>query len=211
MLHSYRSVPAVSCRPDLQVYIRRWSQKPVPRALTLSPVKARQAHWILLMYKLHMLFQPQPLACYFMHDMILLLRDKLLWPPNLRTLSQLIFILLDIFVTNDLRKGVSFQKKMFSKWVWWRVVTLITFERDDQGLPGLGEGLRWWLSWVRCEHEGSSLSPKDRFVITPYLYSYQVQSLKTVWAVAWSNFHGPNPRIMTAGEHREDKEGGCFV
>jgi hypothetical protein len=48
-----------------------------------------------------------------MHDMILLLRDKLLWPPSLRTLPQLIFILLDIFVTNDLRKGVSFQNKMF--------------------------------------------------------------------------------------------------
>jgi hypothetical protein len=25
------------------------------------------------------------------------------------------------------------------------------------------------------------------------------------------NLHGPNPRIMTAGEHREDKEGKCFV
>jgi hypothetical protein len=50
-----------------------------------------------------------------MHDMILLLRDKLLWTPNLRTLPQLIFILLDIFVTNDLRKGVSFQKKLFFK------------------------------------------------------------------------------------------------
>jgi hypothetical protein len=33
MLHSYRSVHAVSWRPDLQVYARRWSQKPVPRAL----------------------------------------------------------------------------------------------------------------------------------------------------------------------------------
>jgi hypothetical protein len=48
-----------------------------------------------------------------MHDMILLLRDKLLWPPTLRTLPQLIFILLDIFVTNDLRKGVSFKKNVF--------------------------------------------------------------------------------------------------
>jgi hypothetical protein len=67
------------------------------------------------MHKLPMLFQPQPSAYYFMHDMILLLRDKLLWPPNLRTLSQSIFILLDIFFTNDLRKGVSFQKKMFFK------------------------------------------------------------------------------------------------
>jgi hypothetical protein len=25
------------------------------------------------------------------------------------------------------------------------------------------------------------------------------------------NLHGLNPRIMTAGEHREDKEGECFV
>ena len=25
------------------------------------------------------------------------------------------------------------------------------------------------------------------------------------------NLHRPNPRIMTAGEHREDKEGECFV
>jgi hypothetical protein len=33
MLHSYRSVCAFSWRPDLQVYARQWSQKPVPRAL----------------------------------------------------------------------------------------------------------------------------------------------------------------------------------
>jgi hypothetical protein len=25
------------------------------------------------------------------------------------------------------------------------------------------------------------------------------------------NLYGPNPRVMTAGEHREDKEGECFV
>jgi hypothetical protein len=25
------------------------------------------------------------------------------------------------------------------------------------------------------------------------------------------NLHGPNPRIMTTGEHKEDKEGECFV
>jgi hypothetical protein len=40
MLHSYWSIHAVSWRPVLQVYARRWSQKPVPRALTLSSVKA---------------------------------------------------------------------------------------------------------------------------------------------------------------------------
>jgi hypothetical protein len=43
--------------------------------------------------------------------MILLLKDMLIWPPSLRNLSQFIFILLDIFVTNDLRKGVSFSKE----------------------------------------------------------------------------------------------------
>jgi hypothetical protein len=37
----------------------------------LPPVKQRQAHWIPLMHKLPMIFQPQPSACYFMHDMIL--------------------------------------------------------------------------------------------------------------------------------------------
>jgi hypothetical protein len=71
MLHSYRSVHAVSWRPDLQVYARRWSQKPVQRALPLSLDKQRQAHWIPLMHKLPMIFQPQPPVCYFMHDMIL--------------------------------------------------------------------------------------------------------------------------------------------
>jgi hypothetical protein len=33
----------------------------------------------------------------------------------IQPLPQLIFIFLDIFITNDLRKGVSFQKKMFFK------------------------------------------------------------------------------------------------
>jgi hypothetical protein len=40
----------------------------------LSPLsldKQQQAHWIPLMHKLSMLFQPQPSAYYFMHDMIL--------------------------------------------------------------------------------------------------------------------------------------------
>jgi hypothetical protein len=79
----------------------------------LSPfrrLKQRQAHWIPLMHKLPMLFQPQPSACYFMHDMIL--RQVIM---ATQPLPQLIFILLDIFVTNDLRKSASFQNKMFFK------------------------------------------------------------------------------------------------
>jgi hypothetical protein len=46
-----------------------------------------------------------------MHYMILLPGDLLICPLSLRTLSPFIFILLDIFITNDLRKGVSFSKE----------------------------------------------------------------------------------------------------
>jgi hypothetical protein len=79
----------------------------------LSPLrrlKKRQANWIPLMHKLPMLFQPQPSACYFMHDMIL--RQVIMVTQPLTAIN---FILLDILVTNDLRKGVSFQKKTFFK------------------------------------------------------------------------------------------------
>jgi hypothetical protein len=31
------------------------------------------------------------------------------------------------------------------------------WEWDDQGLPGLGEGLRCWLSWFRREHKDCPL------------------------------------------------------
>jgi hypothetical protein len=46
-----------------------------------------------------------------MHYMVLLLRDMLVWPPSLRTLSQFIFILCDILLQKYLRKGVSFSKE----------------------------------------------------------------------------------------------------
>jgi hypothetical protein len=39
--------------------------------LPLRRLKQRQDHWIHLMHKLPMGFEPQPSACYFMHDMIL--------------------------------------------------------------------------------------------------------------------------------------------
>jgi hypothetical protein len=32
-----------------------------------------------------------------------------------------------------------------------------------------------------------------------------------VWAVTQSELVRSNPRVMKAGEHREDKEGECFV
>jgi hypothetical protein len=59
------------------------------------------------MHKLPMIFQPQPSAYYFMHDMIL--RQVIMATQPLAAIN------LYIFVTNDLRKGVSFQKKMFFK------------------------------------------------------------------------------------------------
>jgi hypothetical protein len=34
---------------------------------------------------------------------------------------------------------------------------LSPLSRDDHGLPGLGEGLRWWLSRFRCEQEDCPL------------------------------------------------------
>jgi hypothetical protein len=51
-------------------------------------LKQRQAHWIPLMHKLPMIFQPQPSACYFMHDMILrqvIMATQLLAAINLYT------------------------------------------------------------------------------------------------------------------------------
>jgi hypothetical protein len=75
-----------------------------------------------------------------------------------RCLPQSIFIPLDIFVTNDLRKGVSFQKKMLLKMGMMKGCNPYhLLSRDDQGLPGLGEGLRCWLSRVRCEQKDCPL------------------------------------------------------
>ena len=139
------------------------------------------------MHKLPMIFQPYPSTCYFMHDMIL--RQVIMATQAACRNQSLIYLLQMIW-----EKVWVFKRKCFSKWVWWRVVTLITLEWDDQGLPGLGEGLRWWLNWVRCEDEGLSLSPKDRFVITPSLYSYLVQPLETVWAVVWSELVRSEPQ-----------------
>jgi hypothetical protein len=136
-------------------------------------LKQRQANWIPLMHKLPMLFQPQPSACYFMHDMILrqvIMATQLLASINLYTPWYLCY--------KWFEKRCEFSKENdFQNGYDEGLSPLSPFERDDQGLPGLGEGLRWWLIWFRCEHEGLSLSPKDRFVITPYLYSYQVQPL----------------------------------
>jgi hypothetical protein len=153
MLHSYRSVRAVSWRLDLQVYARRWSQKPVPRALPPSPAKHGKLTGSLWCINYLWFFNHN-------HQPIILCMiwfwDKLLWSPS--RLSQSIFILLNIFVTNDLRKGVSFQKKTFFKMCMMKGChPYHLLSGDDQGLPGLGEVLRWWLSRVRCEQKDCPL------------------------------------------------------
>jgi hypothetical protein len=151
MLHSYRSVRAVSWRPDLQVYARRWSQKPVPRApLPPSPNKHDKLTGSLwcINYLWFFNHNPQPVILC-----MIWFWDKLLWSPS--RLPQSIH---GIFVTNDLRKGVSFQKKMLFKNVYDEGFSpLSPLSRDDQGLPGLGEGLRWWLSWFSCEQKDCPL------------------------------------------------------
>jgi hypothetical protein len=51
--------------------------------------------------------------------------------------------ILNIFVTNDLRKCVSFSKENAFQNVYDEGFSpLSPLSRDDQGLPGLGEGLR---------------------------------------------------------------------
>jgi hypothetical protein len=84
-------------------------------------------------------------------------------------------------------------------------------EWDDQGLPGLREGLRCWLSRVRCEHEG--LSPQLRTGLSSFTTCTddKYNHLRLYGQPLNLNLHSSNPRIMMAREHREDKEGGCFV
>ena len=150
MLHSYRSVRAVSWRPDLQVYARRWSQKPVPRApLPPSPNKHGKLTGSLwcINYLWFFNHNPQPVILC-----MIWFWDKLLWPH-----SRLPQSIPDIYVLNDLRTGVSFQKNAFQNVCDEGFSPLSPCEWDNQGLPGLGEGLRWWLSWFRREQKDCPL------------------------------------------------------
>jgi hypothetical protein len=99
---------------------------------------------------------------------------------------------------NGMMKGIQYSPLSPTEW-------------DDQGLPSLGEGLRCWLSRVRCEHEG--LSPRLRTGLSSFTTCThdKYNHLRLYGQSLNLNLHGPNPRIMMAGEHREDKEGECFV
>jgi hypothetical protein len=142
--------------------------------------------------------------------MILLLRDMLIWPPSLRTLPQFIFILLDLFYKMVWEKVWVFQKKMFFKMGMMKGYHPYHLWAGWSGTPWFGRALRWWLSWVRCEHEGLSLSYKDRFVILHCLYSYQVQPLETVWAVAWSELARSAPQGYGGWGAPGGQGGGMF-
>jgi hypothetical protein len=85
------------------------------------------------------------------------------------------------------------------------------FEWDGQGHPGLEEGLRCWLSRVRCEHEG--LSPHIRTSLSSFtICTHDKYNHSRLYGQSLNlNLYDPNPRVMMAGEHREDKEGECFV
>jgi hypothetical protein len=106
---------------------------------------------------------------------------------------------------------VFWKEKCFQKACDEGYSLLSPTERDDQGLPGLGEGLRCWLSRVRCEHEG--LSPHIRTSLSSFtICTHDKYNHSRLYRQSLNlNLHGPNPRVMMAGEHREDKEGKCFV
>jgi hypothetical protein len=73
------------------------------------------------------------------------------------------------------------------------------------------EGQRCWLNRVRCERE--VLSPRIRTSLSSLTTCThdKYNHLRLYGQSLNLNLHGTNPRIMTAREHREDKEGGCFV
>jgi hypothetical protein len=103
------------------------------------------------------------------------------------------------------------KKKCFQKVYDEGLSPLSPTEWDDQGLPGLGEGPRCWLSQVRCERE--ELSPRLRAGLSSFTtYTHDKYNHSRLYGQSLNlNMHGPNPRIMTTGEHQEEKEGECFV
>jgi hypothetical protein len=123
----------------------------------LSPLrrlKQRQAHLIPLMHKLPMIFQPQPSTCYFMHDMIL--RQVIMATQPLAAINLYTpwYICYKWFV-----KKCEFSKEnlFFKMGMMKGCHPYHVLSGDDQGLPGLGEGLRCWLSRVRCEQKDCPL------------------------------------------------------
>jgi hypothetical protein len=57
----------------------------------------------------------------------------------------------------DGKKGIVFTKRCFQKVFDEGYSPLSPFEWDNQGLPGLGEGLKCWLRRVRCEQKDCPL------------------------------------------------------
>jgi hypothetical protein len=88
---------------------------------------------------------------------------------------------------------------------------LSPIEWDGQGLPGLGEGLGCWLNRVRCEQEGLSAHIRTGLPTFTTCTHDKYNHSRLYGQSLNLNLYGPNPRVMMAGEHREDKEGECFV
>jgi hypothetical protein len=98
-----------------------------------------------------MIFQPQLSACYFMHDMIL---RQVIMASQAACLNQSLIYLLQMIW----EKGVSFSKENAFQNVYDEGFSpLSSLSRDGQGLPSLGEGLRWRLSWFRREQKDCPL------------------------------------------------------
>jgi hypothetical protein len=57
----------------------------------------------------------------------------------------------------DEKRVVFLLNDVFKKCMMKGIHPYHPFEWDNQGLPGLGEGLRCWLSRVRCEQKDCPL------------------------------------------------------
>jgi hypothetical protein len=155
-------------------------QKPVLQALTLSPVKARQTHWIPLLHKLSM-FPNTLLALLFYALYDFATRDMLICPPSLRTLPQFIFIL---------KMGMMKGYHPCNHWARWSET------------PWFGRALRCWLSRIRCKHEAmedctsrlrTDLSSLFTYTLIKYNHSSMYgQSLDL-------NLHGLHPVLWLLG------------
>jgi hypothetical protein len=79
--------------------------------------------------------------------------DKLLWPPKPLAAINPWYICYKWF-----EKRCEFSKENAFQNVYDEGFSpLSPCEWDDQGLPSLGEGRRWWLSWFRREQKDCPL------------------------------------------------------
>jgi hypothetical protein len=76
--------------------------------------------------------------------------------------------------------------------------------------PWFREGIRCWLSRVRCEYEG--LSPHIRTGLSSFTTcTHDKYNHSRLYGQSRNlNLYGPNLRVMMAGEHRRIRKGNVL-